>query len=62
MKYIAYARSIGYVKIEIEADNIDEAIAIAEDTDGGEWIEYDGGWEYDGIEEVKPNYDRILAL
>ena len=53
MKYRVMYKSIDYVYIDVEADSIEEAKEIAENTDGGEFIEDGvGDWEYDrGMDE-----------
>ena len=48
MKYRVMYKSTEYLYIDVEADSIEEAIEIAENTDGGEFIEDGvGDWEYD---------------
>ena len=51
--YRVFARSIGYVYCDIEAENEEEAMEIYENTDGGCFTEYDGGWEFSSIEEME---------
>lgn len=48
MKYRVMYKSTEYFYLDVEADSLEEALEIAEDTDGGEF--YDDGvgdWEYD---------------
>lgn len=48
MKYRVMYKSTEYLYIDVEADSIEEAMEIAENTDGGEFIEDGvGDWEYD---------------
>lgn len=51
MKYTVYARTTTYLTLEVEADNIDDAWAIAYDTDGGCWDVADDDWEMCDIKE-----------
>lgn len=45
-------KSISYVYLDVEADSIAEAKDIAENTDGGEFLEDGvGDWEYDCTED-----------
>ena len=39
MKYRVMYKSTDYFYIDVEADSIESALKIAEDTDGGEFIE-----------------------
>ena len=56
MKYKVYYKSIDYVYLEVEANSPEEARAIAEDTDGGEFINDGyGSWEYDYITDENEN-------
>lgn len=56
MKYRVMYRSIDYVYIDVEADSIEEAKEIAENTDGGEFIEDGvGDWEYDSVMDENGN-------
>jgi len=43
-KFEAYAEYVTILRIEIEADTLEQAIEIAGDTDGGEWksVDFDG--------------------
>ena len=44
-----------YVYLTVEAKNKEEAYDIADDTDGGEFVEespYVGGWTIESIEEI----------
>ena len=56
MKYRVMYKSTEYVYIDVEADSIEEAKEIAENTDGGEFIE-DGvvDWEYDSVMDENGN-------
>ena len=48
MKYRVMYKSIDYVYLDVEADSVEEAKAIAEDTDGGDFINDGvGEFEYD---------------
>ena len=38
-KYKVYAENTTYYSLEVEANSIEEANKIAEDSDGGEWTE-----------------------
>ena len=59
MKYRVMYKSTEYVYIDVEADSIEEAKGIAENTDGGEFIEDGvGDWEYDSVMDENGN---ILA-
>ena len=56
MKYRVMYKSTEYVYIDVEADSIEEAKEIAENTDGGEFIEDDvGDWEYDSVMDENGN-------
>ena len=56
MKYRVMYKSTDYVYIDVEADSIEEAKEIAENTDGGEFIEDDiGAWEYDRVMDENGN-------
>ena len=47
MKYRVMCKSISYVYLDVEANSVEEAVAIAEDTDGGDFINDGyGDWEY----------------
>ena len=43
------AKSIGYVYLDVEANSAEEAKRIAEEADGGDFIEDSGGWEWDEV-------------
>lgn len=48
MKYRVMYKLIDYVYLDVEADSVEEAKAIAEDTDGGDFINDGfGEFEYD---------------
>ena len=53
-KYRVWAKMISYSYLEVEAESKEEAEAIAEETDGGEFIPTDDGdWELiDDVQEV----------
>lgn len=58
-RFKVYARSDCYYTIEVEAENAEEAIRIAEDTDGGEFDECesnDYAWNIERAEEL--DYDE----
>lgn len=56
MKYRVMYKSTDYVYIDVEADSIEEAKEIAENTDGGEFIEDGiGAWEYDRVMDENGN-------
>ena len=49
-------KSTEYVYLDVEADSLEEAKEIAENTDGGEFIEDGAGdWEYDYTEDENGN-------
>lgn len=53
--YRVWAKMTNYCYLDVEADTIDEAEEIAEDADGGDFINSDeGDWEimYDSTEEL----------
>lgn len=54
MMYRVWAKSIDYCYLDVEADSQEEAEQIARDTDGGDFIEDGGDWEYlfDETEEL----------
>lgn len=43
-KFTAYAEYTTIVQLELEADTLEEAIELANDSDGGDWepIDFDG--------------------
>lgn len=50
MKYRIFYKTVDYFYLDVEADSLEEAKGIAEDTDGGEFIEVsigDWNWEYE---------------
>lgn len=48
MKYRVMYKSTEYFYLDVEADSLEEALEIAEDTDGGEFHDDGvGDWEYD---------------
>lgn len=56
MKYRVMYKSTEYMYIDVEADSIEEAKEIAENTDGGEFIEDGvGDWEYDRVIDENGN-------
>lgn len=56
MKYRVMYKSTEYLYIDVEADSIEEAKEIAENTDGGEFIEDGvGDWEYDRVMDENGN-------
>lgn len=56
MKYRVMYRSTDYVYIDVEANSVEEAKEIAENTDGGEFIEDGvGDWEYDRVMDENGN-------
>ena len=56
MKYRVMYKSTDYLYIDVEANSIEEAMEIAENTDGGEFIEDGvGDWEYDRIMDENGN-------
>lgn len=53
--YRVWAKMTNYCYLDVEADSIDEAEEIADETDGGDFINSeDGDWEilYDQTEEL----------
>ena len=51
-KFKIMYKSTDYVYLMVEADSLEEAKEIAENTDGGEFIEDGtGDWEYDHAED-----------
>lgn len=53
-KYRVWAQSISDVYLEVEAENEEQARAIAEETDGGDFTPTPyGDWVFGTIEEVK---------
>lgn len=54
-KFRVVASYVTYCTAEIEAENMDEAFAIAKSMDGGDFMpdEYSGGdWEIDEVQEI----------
>ena len=46
MKYRVWAKSVSYVYLDVVADSIDDAIAVADETDGGDFTSTaHGDWE-----------------
>lgn len=43
MKYIVYAENTTYYWMEVEANSLDEANKIAEESDGADWTEDSSG-------------------
>lgn len=56
-KFRVYASYVSYCYLDVEAETADEALTIAESTDGGEFIPYDtyndGRWTFEGAEEIE---------
>ena len=51
-KYRVIYKSTDYVYLDVEANSLEEAKEIAENTDGGEFVEDGTGeWEYDHTED-----------
>ena len=48
-KYRVWAKSNSYCYLDVEAESIEEAREIGYDTDGGEFIEDSGDWEYGDV-------------
>ena len=62
-KYKVMAVMTSYMYLTVEAKNKEEAYDIADDTDGGEFVEespYDGGWRIpmESIEEIVEGEDK----
>ena len=56
MKYRVMYKSIDYLYIDVEANSIEEAKEIAENTNGGEFIEDGvGDWKYDRVIDENGN-------
>lgn len=54
MKYLVTATMYTKLVCEIEAESMDEAWAIAKETDGGSFTALpDGDWEIYDVEEIK---------
>lgn len=53
--YRVTAKAIGYVEAFIEAETEEQAWEYALDMDGGEFAEYDVGWEFDDKVDEIPN-------
>ncbi len=55
-KFRVMYKSTDYVYLDVEADSLEEAKEIAENTDGGEFIEDGtGDWEYNRTENEHGN-------
>ena len=55
-KFKVKYKSIDYVYLDVEADSLEEAKEIAENTDGGEFMEDGvGDWKYDHTEDESGN-------
>ena len=53
-KFRVFAKSIGYVYLDVEAENVHQAMEIAEEADGGDFHEDCGGWEFsDDVMELE---------
>ena len=63
-KFRVMYKSTDYVYLDVEADSLEEAKEIAENTDGGEFIEDGAGdWEYDYTEDENGNViDTLTGL
>lgn len=59
-KYRIWAQSISDVYLDVEADSYDEAYAIAEDTDGGEFIEDTSPCSGDWVMRYDPDMAEII--
>ena len=57
MKYQVVYKSVEYLTLEVEADSPEEAVEVAANTDGGEFIlDGIGSWDFDSIKDEKGNY------
>lgn len=55
-KYRVMYKSTDYLYLDVEADSLEEAKKIAEDTDGGEFVKDGyGDWEYDRTQDENGN-------
>lgn len=55
-KFRVKYKSIDYVYLDVEADSLEEAKEIAENTDGGEFMaDGIGDWEYNHTEDESGN-------
>lgn len=53
-KFRVFAKSIGYVYLDVEAENVYQAMEIAEEADGGDFHEDGEGWEFsDDVMELE---------
>ena len=54
-QFRVWAKAIDYCYLDVEANDEDEAFAIAAETDGGEFITEDcsGDWQLIDAEEIK---------
>lgn len=53
--YRVWAKTVSYCYLDIDADSEENALRVAEETDGGEFIPTeDGDWEimYDSVDEL----------
>ena len=56
MKYRVMYKSTDYLYLDVEANSLEEAKEIAENTDSGEFVEDGAGdWEYDRTEDKDGN-------
>lgn len=68
-KFRVWAKSISYVYLDVEADNVHQAMEIAEEADGGDFHDDGiGGWEFsddvaklDDDVEVDYTYDEFFG-
>jgi hypothetical protein len=61
-KFIMEATMFTFLKLEIEAENEEEAYLIGKKTDGGDFIEVGSDWEYgDTYLTASPNTDLKLS-
>lgn len=57
-KFRIWAKSISYVYLDVEADNVHQAMEIAEEADGGDFHEDGDGWEFsDDVMELEDDAD-----
>lgn len=55
MKFKGIAKSVGICKLIVEADSLEEATKLIEETDGGDWedIGSEGYFQIDTIEKIE---------
>jgi hypothetical protein len=57
-KFRVWAKSISYVYLDVEAENVHEAMMVADEVDGGDFHEDSSGWEFsDDVEEIDNDAD-----